>query len=237
MKRRYKVLLLMSYIAIMISLGTVRASALTEAEVQAQVNAVGKEAVTGNLFVWFLCAVAFLKVSQKIDSFMSSLGINVGHTGGSMLSELMIAARGVATARGMSGGSRGSGGGSGGEEFLKGGLIGAAGRSMERGAAQNATGSGSGGLGGVAYNSSVQEGGGFANRVIGSIATGKISTDGTISGENAPQALMASSSKSLWCRSSRVSSARGYRSSRLLKYTAGVKPTRSGWQGWEKVME
>ena len=92
MKRRYKVLLLMSYIAIMISLGTVRASALTEAEVQAQVNAVGKEAVTGNLFVWFLCAVAFLKVSQKIDSFMSSLGINVGHTGGSMLSELMIAA-------------------------------------------------------------------------------------------------------------------------------------------------
>jgi hypothetical protein len=191
MKRRNKILLLMSYIAIMISLGTVRASALTEAEVQAQVNAVGKEAVTGNLFVWFLCAVAFLKVSQKIDSFMSSLGINVGHTGGSMLSELMIAARGVATARGMSGGSRGSGGGSGGEDFLKGGLIGAAGRSMERGAAQNATGSGSGGLGGVAYNSSVQEGGGFANRVIGSIATGKISTDGTISGENAPQALMS----------------------------------------------
>ena len=126
MKRRYKVLLLMSYIAIMISLGTVRASALTEAEVQAQVNAVGKEVVTGNLFVWFLCAVAFLKVSQKIDSFMSSLGINVGHTGGSMLSEMMIAARGVATARGMSGGGRGSGGGSGGEDFLKGGLIGAA---------------------------------------------------------------------------------------------------------------
>ena len=64
MKRRYKILLLMSYIAIVVSLGTVRASALTEAEVQAQVNAVGKEAVTGNLFVWFLCAVAFLKVCK-----------------------------------------------------------------------------------------------------------------------------------------------------------------------------
>ncbi len=189
MKRRHKILLLMSYIAIMISLGTVRASALTEAEVQAQVNAVGKEAVTGNLFVWFLCAVAFLKVSQKIDSFMSSLGINVGHTGGSMLSELMIAAKSVAsTARGTSGGGKGS---IDGESFLKGGLIGAAGRSMERSAAKSATGSGSGGLGGVAYNSSVQEGGGFANRVIGSIATGKISTDGTISGDNAPQALMS----------------------------------------------
>ena len=189
MKRRYKIILTLALTAITVSLGAVEAFALTEAEVQAQVNAVGKEVVTGNLFVWFLCAVAFLKVSQKIDSFMSSLGINVGHTGGSMLSELMIAARGVATARGMSGGGRGSGGGSGGEDFLKGGLIGAAGRSIERGAAQNATGSGSGGLGGVAYNSSVQEGGGFANRVIGSIATGKISTDGTISGENAPQAL------------------------------------------------
>ena len=132
MKRRYKIILTLVLTAITVSLGAVEAFALTEAEVQAQVNAVGKEAVTGNLFVWFLCAVAFLKVSQKIDSFMSSLGINVGHTGGSMLSELMIAARGVATARGMSGGGRGSGGGSGGEEFLKGGLIGAAGRSMER---------------------------------------------------------------------------------------------------------
>ena len=35
MKRRYKILLLLSYIAIVVSLGTVRASALTEAEVQA----------------------------------------------------------------------------------------------------------------------------------------------------------------------------------------------------------
>lgn len=40
-----------------------------------------------------------LKVSQKIDNFMSSLGINVGHTGGSMLAEAMIAMRGIGTAR------------------------------------------------------------------------------------------------------------------------------------------
>ena len=188
MKRRYKILLLLSYIAIVVSLGTVRASALTEAEVQAQVNAVGKEAVTGNLFIWFLCAVAFLKVSQKIDSFMSSLGINVGHTGGSMLSELMIAAKGVAK---IGGGSRGSGGGGSNADFYQGGLVGIAGRSIERSAAQSATGSGSGGLGAMAYNTSVQSGGGFANRVIGNIATGKITTDGTISGDNAPQALMS----------------------------------------------
>ena len=69
------------------------AFAVTEAEVQEQVEAVGKESVTSNVFIWFLCAIAFLKVSQKIDSFMSSLGINVGNTGGSMLTELMLAAR------------------------------------------------------------------------------------------------------------------------------------------------
>ena len=60
---------------------TIPAFALTESDVQSQVSASGKEGVAGNLFVWFLCAVAFLKISQKIDSFMQGLGINVGHTG------------------------------------------------------------------------------------------------------------------------------------------------------------
>ena len=72
---------------------TIPAFALTESDVQSQVAASGKEGVAGNLFVWFLCAVAFLKISQKIDSFMQGLGINVGHTGGSMLAEAMLAAR------------------------------------------------------------------------------------------------------------------------------------------------
>ena len=71
---------------------TIPAFALTESDVQSQVSASGKEGVAGNLFVWFLCAVAFLKISQKIDSFMQGLGINVGHTGGSMLAEVMLAA-------------------------------------------------------------------------------------------------------------------------------------------------
>lgn len=93
MKRKHKILIILLAVSVTISLTTVPAFALTESEVQDQVNAVGKESVTGNLFVWFLCAIAFLKVSQKIDSFMSSLGINVGHTGGSMLAEAMIAMR------------------------------------------------------------------------------------------------------------------------------------------------
>ena len=65
-------------------------AAISESDVQAQVDAVGKEAVSGNVFIWFLCAIGFLKVGQKIDSFLSSLGVNVGHTGGSMLAAAMI---------------------------------------------------------------------------------------------------------------------------------------------------
>lgn len=74
-------------------------AAISESDVQTQVDAVGKEAVSGNVFIWFLCAIGFLKVGQKIDSFLSSLGVNVGHTGGSMLAEAMIAARGIGASR------------------------------------------------------------------------------------------------------------------------------------------
>lgn len=151
MKRKYKILILLSVLLLTISFTAIPAFALTESEVQNQVNAVGKEAVTGNIFVWFLCAIAFLKVSQKIDSFMSSLGINVGHTGGSMLAEAMIAMRGVGAAKSFSGG-RGGGGGSsgssgGGNTFLKGGLSGVVSRKVTNNAINNANGSKSGGLG------------------------------------------------------------------------------------------
>ena len=92
-------------------------AAISESDVQAQVDAVGKEAVSGNVFIWFLCAIGFLKVGQKIDSFLSSLGVNVGHTGGSMLAEAMIAARGIGGIKNFSshhfGGGRNSSAGTG----------------------------------------------------------------------------------------------------------------------------
>ena len=121
--------------------------AITESDVEAQIATSGRESVTGNVLIWFLCAIAFLKVSQKIDSFMASLGVNVGHTGGSMLAEAMIATRAVATAAGTVGhsfgsGSRGSntGGASGGSGwFLKGGLAGAVSRKMTNDAVKSAT--------------------------------------------------------------------------------------------------
>ena len=194
MKKLHRLLFYTLLIVVFLVFSTVEAFALTEAEVQTQVDAVGKEAVTGIIFVWFLCAVAFLKVSQKIDTFMSSLGINVGHTGGSMMSELMIAARGISTTRGFagrSGSSSGSSSGGSSGSFLQGGLVGTVSRSIEHGSTKSATGSGSGGVGGLVYNSSVSKGGSFANQVIGNIATGKVAFSGTISGDNAPAALMS----------------------------------------------
>ncbi len=192
MKKLTKLFVLLAVVTTTISLTTIPAFALTESEVQNQVNAVGKEAVTGNIFIWFLCAIAFLKVSQKIDSFMSSLGINVGHTGGSMLAEAVIAMRGIGAAKSAVGkgfGGGGSSGGGGGNTFMKGGLSGIVSRRVNNNAVNNANGSRSGGLGGAIYNASLNKGGSFANSVIGRIATGRIADSGTISGDNASAAL------------------------------------------------
>lgn len=196
MRKTRKILLIFTLTLVLASLFAVPAFAVTEAEVQQQVSAVGKEAVTGNIFVWFLCSIGFLKISQKIDSFMSSLGINVGNTGGSMLAEAMIAARGVTMAKSFGsrhgGGSSRSGASSGGVSgtgTFKGGLAGIVSRNFQNNAIKNATGSKEGGLSGKAFTSSMSKGGGFANRVIGTVATGNISTTGSMTGEKAASAL------------------------------------------------
>jgi len=102
MKKYKKVLTAAFMMALLLCLSSQTAFAFSEGDAQAQVDAAGREAVSGNVLVWFLCAIAFLKVSKKIDSFMSSLGVNVGHTGGSMIAEAMIAARGVGAVRNFS---------------------------------------------------------------------------------------------------------------------------------------
>lgn len=195
-------LLILLAIALLLSFCCEPVQAITEAEVQAQVDSVGKEKVSGNILIWFLCAIAFLKVSQKIDSFMSSIGINVGNTGGSLLSEAMIAARSLGAIRGGSGGHSGGSSGSptgnsaGAASFFAGGLAGMVGRGVTNSAVKNVTtpvsggSSGSGGfVGGKVYSASVSKGGEFANNVIGSVATGNVKTMGTISGEKANEAL------------------------------------------------
>lgn len=178
---------------------TVTCYAITDADVQSAVDASSKESVSGNLFIWFLCAIAFMKVSQKIDSFMGSLGISVGRTGGSMMAEAMIVARTVGSAVKSGGFSGfGKGGRSSGTESRSpaggGGMFGGIGRKMSEGAADMAAGKKtSGGLmaniGKKVYEGSVEKGGSFATSVIGSVARGEISKMGTITGSNGKAAM------------------------------------------------
>lgn len=158
--KKLKRLLAAAFLTVALSFAVCQpALAISEADVQAKVETSGKESVTGNVLIWFLCAIAFLKVSQKVDSFMSGLGINVGHTGGNMIAELMVAARGLGTARNVAGGRFGFGGVSGGGTgspgrnggmrspgspgstggFLSGGLAGVASRQVKNGAAAAVT--------------------------------------------------------------------------------------------------
>lgn len=127
----------------------VPAFALEESDVEAAVSNSSREAVTGNVLVWFLCAVGFLKVSQKIDSFMASIGVNVGHTGGSMLGDVMVAFKGVSLAAGAAGkvvgnfadrtASRAGAAASGSSGFLQGGLAGVVSRKITNDAVRTAT--------------------------------------------------------------------------------------------------
>ena len=184
-----------------------QALALEESEVESAIAASSNEAVAGNIFIWFLCAVAFLKISQKIDGFLAALGINVGRTGGSMLGELLIAGRAVGSAVGGLGGAVGNifnrnhASGSStthqaaaGQAFSGsgGGLLAVAKRAAGNAAASSATGTAGGVgsvIGGAMFGSSMASGGKFANSVIGAVATGDISSVGSIKGEKAAQAL------------------------------------------------
>ena len=155
MKKYKKVLTAAFLMALLLCLSCQTAFAFSESDAQAQVDAAGRKAVSGNVLVWFLCAIAFLKVSQKIDSFMSSMGVNVGHTGGSMIAEALVAARGVGAVRNFSrqhfggghssssshvnngSGSPGSPGSPGG--FMAGGLAGVVSRQVTNSAIRTAT--------------------------------------------------------------------------------------------------
>lgn len=191
MKRKAHIILLVLLLLCVLS---TTAFAIDESEVESAIAASSKEEVAGNAFIWFLCAIGFLKVSQKIDSFMASLGINVGRTGGSMLTELMVAGRGIAAVAGAVGGTvfnhhsssnsthtnaqaasaAFTGGGNG--------LVGVTKRAAGNAAAASATGNAKGLsnlVGGAMFESSLQNGGKFAMSVVGAVAKGSILGDGT----------------------------------------------------------
>lgn len=193
MRRAKRMLIAVAAVLVTVCLFATPVFAITDGDVQGQVASQGREAVAGNVFIWFLCAIAFLKISQKIDSFMSSLGINVGHTGGSMLAEAMIAARGIGIGRQVLGKGVSIAGGRGGAEgsagFMQGGLAGVVGRRITGGAVQNATGQGGGGLGGRIFQSSMNRGGDFAGSIVSTVARGNVANNATMTGQRASMAL------------------------------------------------
>lgn len=155
-------------------------------------EAQGRDAVSGNLLLWFLCAIAFLKVSTKLDSILQALGLSAGRPQGSLLTEAMLALRGAGAAMTLRGSSLfGKVVGSAAPGGLSGGLAGVVSRATEQSTAAQLSGTASGGtltgLGARMYQNSLGQDGGFASRVIGSVATGE--TAGFISGEAAAEAL------------------------------------------------
>ena len=168
------------------------AFALTEDEAAAAVDAQGKDAVSGNLFLWLLCAIAFLKVATKLDGILHSLGIGVSRSPGSMLSEALLAFRGFEIGKafmGLGAAKAAATKTTPGNTFA-GGLSGMVSRHVQQSTASSISGQSGGigaSLGGAMYHNSLGKNGGFASKVIGSIATGQ--TGGSITGDSAVEAL------------------------------------------------
>lgn len=193
-----KLLLMFTVIILICMCVTVSCYAITEADVQSAVESSSKEEVSGSTFIWFLCAIAFMKVSQKIDSFMNSLGISVGRTGGSLMAEAMIAGRAIGSAFQIGGKfagfGRGNSIGNGSNPAGGMGLFGGIGRRMTNGATNSITQKNSSrglmaSIGRKLYQNSVGKGGSFATGVISSVARGEINKMGSISGSNGKEAM------------------------------------------------
>ena len=172
------------------------AFALTEDEAAAAVDAQGKDAVSGNLFLWLLCAIAFLKVSTKLDGILHSLGIGVSRSPGSMLSEALLAFRGFEIGKAFMGlGTAKAAAATANTKTtpsntFAGGLSGVVSRHVQQCTASSISGQSGGigaSLGGAMYHNSLGKDGGFASKVIGSIATRQ--TGGSITGDSAVEAL------------------------------------------------
>jgi len=152
------------------------------------------EASEGNLLIWFLCAVAFLKVSQNLDSLLAALGFQQPKRGG-LMSELLIAGRAIKMAASLAGGALGVGKavvGSNTARAAGAGLSGLASGAIGRAAVSGVTHSGSGvasKIGMATFNSSVKKGGAFASDIVGAVAKGSIASTGSMTGEQAAQAL------------------------------------------------
>lgn len=189
----------------------------------------------GNFLIWFLCAIGFLKISQKIDNFMQMLGINVGRTGSSMLGEAAIAMRGL----GMTGKTIGGGGSSSGsssynssssETVMQSGLAGVVGRQFNQNAISNITGKSDSIASNIArsvYNSSIQNGGGFSTNVISTVAKGDIARTGSIKGDDAVQGYNYGNGYISWA----IENYGGYTEANAQEFSRMMQK-KLGWSGY-----
>lgn len=192
--RLRKLAILLPCMAAMAAVWALPALAVSESDVDAAVASQGKDAVSGNLFVWFLCAIAFLKVSTKIDSILQAMGLGVGRSPGSILAEAFMALRGMqagkAVLSGKMPGAAGRSAAPGASSAFSGGLAGMVSSKLQTDTAAAMSGTGGGvasGVGASLYKSTLGQDGGFASRVIGSVATGQ--TPGAIHGAAAEEAM------------------------------------------------
>lgn len=47
----------------------------------------------GSIFLWLFCAIAFLKVAQRFDTYLATIGLNAAQTGTGIGMEMLVAAR------------------------------------------------------------------------------------------------------------------------------------------------
>ncbi|HJD20576.1 MAG TPA: hypothetical protein H9915_02025 [Candidatus Gemmiger faecigallinarum] len=189
-----KLVIVLPCMAAMAALWALPALAVSESDVESALASQGKGVVSGNLFVWFLCSIAFLKVSTKLDSILQAMGLGVGRSPGSILAEAFMALRGMQAGKAaLSGKMPGAGGHSaaaGTASAFSGGLAGMVSSKLKTDTAASMSGSGGGvtsGIGASFYKSTLGQDNGFASRVIGSVATGQ--TPGAIHGAAAEEAM------------------------------------------------
>ena len=124
---------------------------------------------------------------------MSSLGISVGHTGGSLLAEAMIAARGISLFKGGGHGFNGktSSGSTGSSQsgMMSGGLSGVVGRKFNQSVVGSATQTGGNAVTGKLFKSSLAVDEDLSRKVISSVAQGNTAHAGSITGDIASKSL------------------------------------------------
>lgn len=155
----------------------------------------------GSIFLWMFCAIAFLKVAQRFDSYLASIGLNVAQTGSGLGMELLVATRLVVGAgHGFrSAGAAFAGGGAGPVSGAGGGLMSGLmnkfrGNSYVRDAVvQGGTRMGAGGVAGIVGRAfggiAARNGATLTGNSIASVAARAPNQSGSIAGDIADRSL------------------------------------------------